>query len=75
MRGGANKRTLYISHISHCFNNLILDLIFFFFGIKNEGVYDYIKPPGRVHTLRDVMPTNGLLLVAGIEPERVRQSE
>ena len=39
------------------------------------GVYGYIKPLGRAHTLRDVMPTNGLLLVAGIEPERVRQSE
>ena len=36
---------------------------------------NYSKPPGRAHTLRDVMPTNGLLLVAGIELERVRQSE
>ena len=42
---------------------------------KNGGVYGYIKPPGIGHTLREVMPTNGLLLVAGIEPERVRQSE
>ena len=50
-------------------------IIFFFLRIKNGGVYGYIKPPDRAHTLKDVMPTNRLLLVMEIDPERIRQSE
>ena len=81
---GISNKKVYNSNY-HTFNYQIIIIIFFslkkkqfpyvFLDKKNGGVYGYIKPPDRAHTLKDVMPTNRLLLVAGIEPEHVRQSE